>query len=186
MMKSRVLFEIGLLFGVPMILVTQVPLEKSNFIIIPVGILIALRTLHLIRKKELIVTSRGGWIWYALAAVFGCTFYWIFRESLTLPEWLTDEEPLSFTLAHTLMQEVAFRVYLLNQLKKLGFGIFGSALLNGLAFGLVHGVLPDSLWIMLLSFGAGVVWSLIYQKNHNLAGVWFSHAVVNKFLNLVT
>lgn len=186
-MRQEILLEFFLLLVLPMLLVRLLPLEESNFIIIPFGLLIAARTLWLMKDREITVVILGkGWGWYALSALFGCAFFWFFEEQLYMPEWLTDWEPLSFTLLHTLMQEVVFRVYLLNRLKKFGLGFWSAAFANGLAFGLVHGVLPDSLWIMLLTFGAGFVWSVIYQKNPNLLGVWVSHAAVNKFLNVVT
>lgn len=76
-----------------------------------------------------------------------------------------------------LLQQTLFLFYLLGRLTLVLPSVpsSGVAVINGLAFGLVH--LPDP-WLMTLGWAGGTVWSALYLRYRLLWPLAISHAVV--------
>lgn len=76
-----------------------------------------------------------------------------------------------------LLQQTLFLFYLLGRLTVIlpSVSPSGLAVLNGLAFGLVH--LPDP-WLVLLGWIGGAVWSRMYLRYRLLWPLVLSHAIV--------
>ena len=100
-------------------------ISTSNYLIFLLLLLVAVRIAWLYRSKQLTLGNDflkdklfTGLSWYLLVLVLATCTLSLFRDEVKLlPIWLIDSEPVWFSLFHTGVQELIFRVYLLNRLR---------------------------------------------------------------------
>lgn len=163
-------------------------LPNSNAIILPAILIIGLRLAWLLSKKDITLNRNfqkdgslfSGLMWYGAVLCLALSFLIIFKDTVRhLPEWLTDQEPIWFSLLHIGGQELIFRVFLLSRLQLILSNQFSIAIIGGLLFGLTHLILPDALTVTVFTSILGIVWCYIYQKYPNFLLVYLSHILLN-------
>lgn len=169
----------------------QPSVENSDLIILPFAALVFLRLLYLMYKGEVLFkrdlycfknASRAVPLYVGITAA-AVLVLWLLQGYLTFPAWLKDDEVVIFLFVHAFVQEVMYRVYLVNRLKLFIENPLYIALASGAVFGLSHLILPDAWVVFSLTFVAGTVWSYLYLKYPNLLYVWGSHAIINFAIN---
>lgn len=171
----------------------NLPLESTDLFILPFVALVVFRLGYLIRQNELSVkndvlnfrNSKSAIISYATFSAVAILFLWFFKDKISLPVWLSDNDWLWFMFIHTLCQEIIFRTYLVNRLKLIFKNTVLIALISGGIFGLTHFILPDALLVVIFTFVAGTVWSFLYIKYPNLIYVWLSHLIIDLSINFL-
>ena|SRR3989344_7283425 len=171
----------------------KLPLESSDLFILPFFALVLLRLCYLIRRKELLAkkdffnfrNSKSAIISYFTFSIIAILFLWFFKDKISLPIWLSDNDWLWFMAFHVLFQEIIFRAYLVNRLKFVFKNPFLIAIISGGIFGLAHFILPDALLVVIFTFISGTVWSFLYFKYPNLIYVWLSHLAINLSINFL-
>ncbi|ABB23632.1 CPBP family intramembrane glutamic endopeptidase [Pelodictyon luteolum] len=83
-----------------------------------------------------------------------------------------------YILISSPVQEFLFRSFLFAEMQRCGIGSpLLQVMISAVLFAFLHAVYLDPL-TGLLSFAAGIMWSIIYQRIPNLAGVSLSHAII--------
>ena len=188
-----VLDVLAFVFVILALIVLQPSVENSDLIILPFAGLVFLRLLYLVYKGEISLSSdvfnfKGSvpalslYAAFTIVAILGL---WLLQEYLIFPTWLKDDEIITFLFTHALVQEVMYRVYLVNRLKQFMKNPVYLALASGAIFGTSHLILPDAWLVFTLTFIAGTAWSYLYARFPNLLYVWSSHSVINLAINFL-
>ncbi|MFZ2189829.1 MAG: type II CAAX endopeptidase family protein [Candidatus Magasanikiibacteriota bacterium] len=168
--------------------------STSNYLIPVVLVFVLIRIFWLFSKNKITVNADVlknkkiyiGFFEYIFILILSVIVLFLFKNEIkNLPPWLVDAESVWFTLFHTGAQEIIFRLYLLNRLKSILNNRLIISIISGLSFGLVHFILPDALFIVILTSIIGILWSYVYLKKPNFILVWLSHFLLNiiiKFL----
>ncbi|MDP9249291.1 MAG: CPBP family intramembrane metalloprotease [bacterium] len=169
----------------------RLPMESSDVFILPFLVLVLIRLWYLIQKGELLVqkevfnfknAKKAGLLYFFLTVIVILAL-WFFRNKISLPIWLSDNDWVWFISFHVLFQEIIFRTYLINRLKVVFSSPLAISLLSGAIFGGMHFILPNAVLIATFTFFMGTLWSYLYYKYPNLIYVWLSHLAINLSIN---
>lgn len=171
----------------------QPSVENADLVILPLVGIAVLRLLYLLSKNEIIFSLdvlnfenfRSAITTYFAFTVVAVLTLWMLQTYLVFPDWLKDDEVVTFLLVHALIQEIVFRTYLVSRLKLFITKPVPLALVSGLIFASAHAILPDAFVVVLLTFIAGTIWSYLYFKFPNLLFIVISHVIINIAINIV-
>jgi membrane protease YdiL (CAAX protease family) len=184
--------EILLFLGLPVLAGSFMNLETSNFVIFPFALLLVSRIIQLFKRKEITLQKDvhkkenqfKGFTVYLSFTLTALLFILLFKAQISLPEWLVNDDFWAFILLHAALQEIIYRIYLINRLKRVTENKFLIAFLGAVIFAGVHLLLPFSLTVVGMTFVAGFFWSLIYTKYPHFLWVTLSHFTLNMALIL--
>lgn len=184
---NRATLEIILLLILPIFLGAFLHLETSDVVIFPFALLILSRILQLFLRGEIVSehdlqtkNNRGhAFVAYLTITLAGIVLFYLLRDALSLPYWLTNDQLWSFTLLHALLQELIFRTYLLNRLRSVTTNRFIVSVLGAILFAGAHLLLPFSLALIILTLIGGFAWAWLYQRYPSIVLVTISHFILN-------
>ena len=176
---------IGILAGL------RLPLESSDIFILPFFAIVSLRLGYLIKKGELSLKkdifnfkdSAKAIVYFAIFSLFAIFVLWLLKDTISMPFWLSENT--LFMLVHTFIQQIIFRVYLVNRLKLITRSAWLIALSAGAIFAGAHLIMPDTWSLLPLLFVAGTVWAYLYQKYPNVIFLWLSHLAIDASIHFL-
>jgi len=189
---SRPIFEVGLFVAVVALFASlRLPLESSDIFILPFFALVLLRLVYLIKKGEVSLKndifnfkgSSKAILYFGSFSVLATLVLWLLKDVISMPFWLSENT--WFMLVHTLIQQIIFRVYLVNRLKLVLHSPWLIALSAGTIFAGAHLIMPDIGILLPLLFVAGTVWAYLYQKYPNVLYLWLSHLAIDASIHFL-
>lgn len=187
--KDRELYiQIFIVFLIPIVLLDLgiIPLQYRVWVM---GILVATLVSILIAEK---------WTWnmlglktntfkkyllpYTIFTIIGVAGVIIFGEKTgqeEITKWWTYHHFIYGFFLVSLLQEIAYRAYLIPALGKLVSSPLRIVLINTLLFTFLHTIFPNPVLGLPLAFVGGLGFSLMYLRFPNLPLIVFSHAILN-------
>ena len=120
---------------------------------------------------------------YALFTVAGVLFLlWLSKivpHEPLLPEWWRNTKFLLLFIPISVLQEIIFRGVLMNFLDKAFSKPIFVILLNSAIFAFMHVIYLNSIFVLPMTFIAGVGFAWMYYEYKNLVLVSISHTILN-------
>lgn len=92
---------------------------------------------------------------------------------------------LLLSVVHSLIEEYYWRWFVFGQLKTV-VNVYGAHLLAGVSFAAHHTVIATQLLPLFWGFvlgglagAGGIIWSVMYDKQKTIAGVWICHLIID-------
>lgn len=193
--KTMAQIEIGL-FSLMVVIIAIIKIQEKYYdlIFIPILFCVLLRIIFLVHNDRLTISAdlfKKENIWKGVLGYLGMTLFLLGMliwqsDPIQFPSWLNDNESVVFLAAHTLAQEIVFRTYLVNRLKKALRSGFVISFFGGAIFAIAHLALPEISAILPYLFIVGCCWTYLYTRYPNILLVWLSHFLGNLGINLVT
>ena len=163
--------------------------SRSDLLLLPFILFSLFRVVSLSRQSKIqwkeVGNQKAFLVAHGVVTLLIILGLFLVRDSLELPAWLSDSDPVYILFVYALIQELVFRAYLITKLsyvvKKPALAVLGSSLI----FALSHLTLPDSGLIVGFTFVLGLVWGWLYLKYRNLPLLIASHFLVNWSINFI-
>jgi membrane protease YdiL (CAAX protease family) len=119
---------------------------------------------------------------YTLFTIGGVLFLvWLSRIAPHEPflDWWENKKFLLLFIPISILQEVIFRGILMNMLRRAFSNVFLIISVNAAVFALIHVIYLNSIFVLPLTFMAGIAFAWIYYTYPNLPLISLSHTVLN-------
>ena len=119
---------------------------------------------------------------YLIFMALGVTSIAMFADRFEMEpqsQWWTMPHFLILFIVVSVLQEFAYRAFLIPKLKVLFTDRLGIVLINALLFTLLHIIFPIPQIMLPMAFIGGLVFAVIYMKYPNLVLVSIAHSVLN-------
>lgn len=186
--KRVILFQITSIFIIPILLIYYNILEKGwrVYILILISIFIA----FILKKEHWTMPALGlsthtfkkYLIPYLIFILIGVSSIIFFADNLEMePQsaWWTKPHFLFLFLVVSVLQEFAYRGFLIPKLKRVFSDRLGVVLINALIFTLLHIIYPIPQIMLPLAFAGGLALATLYMKYPNLVLISIAHSVLN-------
>jgi membrane protease YdiL (CAAX protease family) len=187
---NQALLEIVYLFIVPVVLIYLKVIPYSWRLLVLLGV--SLLIMSIIRYQQWtkvqlgltrIVRFRSVAVWgtLTLAGIVAIVSYaqWFGFEPLALLQWEKSWRLLLFFIPLSILQEVAYRAFLTERLREVGFSMGHRVLLNALLFTLLHIIYPYAAITLPIAFIGGFLFAWLYERYQSLVLACIAHAVLN-------
>lgn len=94
-------------------------------------------------------------------------------------EWWENAKFLLLFIPISILQEIIFRGILMNMLERAFRSPIFIIILNAAIFSLMHVIYLDSIFVLPMTFMAGIGFAWMYYKYKNLALISISHTILN-------
>jgi membrane protease YdiL (CAAX protease family) len=122
------------------------------------------------------------WFPYALMTLVGVFLIILFSKTIGLApvgDWFLKPHFLYLFLVVSVLQEFAFRGFLVPVLRGAFPDTAGVVVINALLFTLIHIIYPIPQFSLPLAFIGGIAFALMYVKYPNLYLIAISHSILN-------
>lgn len=185
--KLRVL-QVFFIFVVPVLLLYFDIIPKGMRVL--VLLFLALMIYGITRKEQWshhdfgLRTDNFKTIWfpYALMTLIGVFLIIVFSKIIGLTpigDWFLKPHFLYLFLVVSVLQEFAFRSFLIPVLRGALPDRAGVVVINALLFTLIHIIYPIPQFSLPLAFIGGIAFALMYMKYQNFYLVALSHSILN-------
>ena len=182
--------EIIYLFIVPVVLIyfNIIPIEWRAIVLMVVSIIIFRIMRHGKWTREMMGLAHTArvpaLIVYGIATVLGVVLIKRYAQSvgfapLDLSDLSQSWQLLLFFIPLSVLQEVAYRGFLVQRLKEFSFAKWQRIAMNAALFTLLHIIYPFPHIMLPLAFVGGVIFAVLYEKYPDLLLICVMHAAVN-------
>lgn len=180
--------EIFFIFVLPVLLILfgVVPIEKRGFLLLVVGLVLmaiifkekwSLKDLGL--RTDNLKQSLLPYLIFTICGTLGIVLLAkILGRSAVVSWWEQPHFQYRF-LIMSILQEFAFRGFLIPRLKLLFTSSFNVIAVNALLFAFIHLVFPQPLLLLSLGILGGISFAAMYYKYPNLVLITISHTIFN-------
>jgi membrane protease YdiL (CAAX protease family) len=113
----------------------------------------------------------------------GCVLFmfWLSRVVPHEPfvDWYNNKKFLLLFAPISILQEIVFRGVLLKMLQSAFSNMYFIVFVNALVFALIHVIYVNAIFILPLTFMAGIAFVLIYLYKPNIVLISISHTILN-------
>jgi len=187
--KSVLFIQIVLVFIAPLILI-HLGIIPISYRVVALSVIVFLLLLILIKEHwtramfEVTLTNAKKYFWqYVIFTIIGVFAISIFGEHFIgreeLQGWWHYNHFLYLFFIVSLLQEVAYRGYLIPALGALSRNPLWIILANALLFTYLHTIFPGLLVNLPLAFVGGIGFAIMYLKYPSLPLIILSHAALN-------
>lgn len=188
--QEELMLEIVYLFIAPVVLIYLgiIPVSWRVLVLLVVTLFIVGIMRHQRWSREEMGIRRGAHFsevfWYSivtLIGVFAIIFYAkkLHAVPLDLDDFQLSWKLILFFIPLSVLQEVAYRSFLMHRLQQLIGSRIHRVLINTGLFTLLHIIYPLPILMLPVAFAGGYIFALLYDYYPNLALVSIAHSILN-------